>query len=71
MRNVLRVDAVRHQEITVEDLAFFPRILHHHLGIVLMADDAELGGVLKDDRIASLLRGRRLATSTGDKQRSQ
>jgi hypothetical protein len=54
-RDVLRVDAVRHQKIAVEDFAFLPRVLHLHFGIVLMADDAELGGVLKDDCVACLL----------------
>jgi hypothetical protein len=51
----LRVDAVRYEEIAVEDLAFLPRVLHHHLGIVLVADDAELGSVFKDDSVACLL----------------
>jgi hypothetical protein len=55
VRNVLRIDAVRHQEIAVEDLAFLPRVLHHHLGIVLVTDDAELGGVFKRDSISCLL----------------
>ena len=55
IRYVLRVDAVSHQKIAVEDLAFLPRVLYHHLGIVLVADDAELGGVLKDDGVACLL----------------
>ena len=54
-RYVLRIDAVRHQKIAVEDFAFLPRILHLHLSIVLMSDDVELGGVLKDDCVACLL----------------